>query len=78
MSKLTDTEKFIVSHLSMGMDQKDISEQMQLKGISPNTTRSIQRAIQSLKKEYGCKTMFQLAVKLCRRGIINVKPKTNE
>jgi len=63
-------ELTIIKYLSRGLTQLEISEKLKAKGITPSSLSSIEKVCLALRKRYKAKTNFQLAVKLCKKGVI--------
>jgi transcriptional regulator len=60
-------DRKICQLLAKGMTQREISDHLKLKAIEPNSVSIIEKRIKKLKKEFGAKTFFQLAVILTKR-----------
>lgn len=59
---MTETETFILKHLNAGYTQNEISGKLKARGIKPNSLSSIEKSLNQIRKEYGAKTNFHLAV----------------
>lgn len=60
----------ILQLMAVGLTQKDISEYLKKKGITPNSVSIIEKRLRSIKKEYNAKTLFHLALILKKKNII--------
>ena len=60
----------ILQLMAIGLTQKDISEYLKKKGITPNSVSIIEKRLKKLKNEYKAKSLFHLAVILKNKSII--------
>nr|WP_314499069.1 hypothetical protein [uncultured Chryseobacterium sp.] len=60
----------ILKYLSKGIKIADMAELMKLKPDTAMSTSSIEKRLNSIKKEYKAKTLFHLAVILKNKNII--------
>lgn len=63
-------ELTIIQYLSRGLTQREVSHKLKARGITPASQSSIEKICLALRKRYKAKTNFQLAVKLCKKGLI--------
>lgn len=56
--------------MAVGLTQKDISEYLKKKGITPNSVSIIEKRLRKIKEEYNAKTLFHLALTLKKKNII--------
>ena len=54
----------ILKGLSQGMSIQEISEDLKLRGISPNSKSIIEKRLLAMRKKLNCKTIFQLMYKI--------------
>ncbi len=67
---MDDINQQIVKLLSLGMTQKEVSNHLKKKGITPCSLSIIEKRLKLMRKEYKAKTLFHLAVILERKKII--------
>ncbi len=67
---MDDINQKIVKLLSLGMTQKDVSNHLNKKGVTPCSLSIIEKRLKRMKKEYKAKTLFHLAIILERKKII--------
>ncbi|PKH52418.1 hypothetical protein CXF68_17725 [Tenacibaculum sp. Bg11-29] len=67
---MDDINQQIVKLLSLGMTQKDVSNHLKEKGVTPCSLSIIEKRLKLMKKEYKAKTLFHLAIILKKKKII--------
>lgn len=60
----------ILENLSKGLTINEISENLQNKGIKPNSLSIIDKRIKLMKKKLDCSTLYQLMYKIGKQGIL--------
>lgn len=55
-----DIKEIIIDFLKKGLNQKQISEKLVEMEIKPNSLSSVEKYLNSLRKEYRAETMFHL------------------
>jgi hypothetical protein len=65
-------EDFLIKSLMQGLTLPEIAVKLQNKGIAPSSLSTIEKSFKSLKLRYNAKTPFQLAIKLCKAGLIDL------
>lgn len=60
----------ILELLALGLNQKDISQYLKKKGITPNSVSIIEKRLRKIKEEYNAKTLFHLALILKKKNTI--------
>lgn len=58
------TEELIIKYLKEGKLQYEIAEIFKRQGIKPNSLRSIELSLKSIREKHGAKTMFHLGMLL--------------
>lgn len=61
---MTDRQKTIINLLTEGLNERQISRHLELKGYTRTSLSLIEKEINKLKKQYRARTLFQLAVKI--------------
>ncbi len=69
-SSLSELDRIIIKEFSKGKKYEEISKFLKLKGIYPNSLRTVEERIRLLKKTYRAKTLFHLAIILKSNNII--------
>jgi transposase-like protein len=59
---MESVDRKIIQLLSKGYKTQEISTYFIEKGIAPSSVSSVEKRIKALKKVYGAKTLFHLAV----------------
>ena len=62
LGNMENTDRKIIQLLSKGYRTPEISTYFIEKGIAPSSVSSIEKRIKTLKKVFGAKTLFHLAV----------------
>lgn len=60
--KFEEVDKIIITYLSEGLGQKEMSAFLRQKGIFPNSQSGIEKRIKAIKTLLGAKTYFQLGL----------------
>lgn len=68
--KLTKYEKTILDKIKIGLLYDEVVLYLKSKQIAPSSKRSIELAINSLKKRYNCKTLPSLIHQLTKKKLI--------
>lgn len=71
------TQDLIISYLSEGKTQAEISELLKAKDIKPNSLSHIEKLLKAVRKQYGANTMFHLGVILTKKNNNNEKANRN-
>lgn len=64
-------EREIIKLLKDGFTQPEIADVLKSNGIKPNSLRSIEGMLKSIRKKHNCKTMFQLGWELSKNKILS-------
>ncbi|GEM_PF-6752022 len=67
---MSNVEELILFYLSKGYTQHEISKKLKAKKVSPSSVSAVEKICFALRQKYKAKTSFQLAVKLCKKGIL--------
>lgn len=65
-----NVDDLIIEYLAKGLTQIEVSNELKLKGITPNSLSLIEKKLKALRKEHRAATTFHLAVILLRKGLI--------
>lgn len=65
------TEDLIIKFLKEGHTQPEIADLLKSNDIKPNSLRSIEGILKSIRNKYNCKTMFQLGWILSKNKILS-------
>lgn len=67
---MDDFEKEVITLMSNGFNQKEISNDLKKKGITPNSVSIIEKRLRALKEMHKANTLFHLALILKRKNLI--------
>ncbi len=70
MPSLTKFEKLLITKLSDGKSQREVSEELYNEGLKPNSLSSIEKHIADLRAKFGAKNMFHLGVLMARNKAV--------
>lgn len=59
----------IIKGLSKGMELLEIAASLKTRGITPSSPSSMDKKVKILKKEFKCRTTFQLMYKIGTMGL---------
>lgn len=60
----------ILRLLSEGYSQKEVSEELKRKGITPNSISIIDKRLKAMRDEFKCNTVFQLMYKVGKSKLV--------